>query len=153
MSGIIVGVDGSGHSQRALERAMHEAAIHRVPLTVITVSEAIRGYYGGMAIYPDDAARTEEARQLAQAETDKVLAGLAEPRPDSVTVKAVHGFVVEELIGAGKDADMIVLGSRGAGGFTRLMMGSVAAQVAQHANCPVLIVPPENRHVPPANRH
>ena len=38
MSGIIVGVDGSGHSQRALERAMHEAAVHRVPLTVITVS-------------------------------------------------------------------------------------------------------------------
>jgi len=52
---------------------------------------------------------------------------------------------VEELINAGKDADMIVLGSRGAGGFTRLMMGSVAGQVAQHALCPVLIVPPENR--------
>ena len=145
MSGIIVGVDGSGHSQRALERAMHEAAVHQVPLTVITVSEAIRGYYSGMAIYPDDVDRTEEARQLAQAETDKVLAGLAEPRPESVTVNAVHGFVVEEFINAAKDADMLVLGSRGAGGFTRLMMGSVAGQVAQHAYCPVLLVPPENR--------
>jgi nucleotide-binding universal stress UspA family protein len=60
----------------------------------------------------------------------------------SVTVKAVHGFPVEELIAAGKDADMIVLGSRGAGGFTRLLMGSTAGQVAQHAPCPVLIVPP-----------
>jgi nucleotide-binding universal stress UspA family protein len=67
------------------------------------------------------------------------------PRPDSVTVKAVHGFPVEELITAGQDADMIVLGSRGAGGFTRLMMGSVADQVAHHAHCPVLIVPPEDR--------
>jgi nucleotide-binding universal stress UspA family protein len=142
MSGIIVGVDGSGHSQRALECAMREAAIRQVPLTVITVSEAIRGYYTDMTVFPDDAARTEEVRQLAQAETDKVLAGLDEPRPASVTVKAVHGFPVEELIDAGKDADMIVVGSRGAGGFTRLMMGSVAGQVVQHAYCPVLVVPP-----------
>ena len=73
-----------------------------------------------------------------------MLAGLAGPRPDSVTVKAVHGFPVEELINAGKDADMIVLGSRGAGGFSWLMMGSVSSQVAQHAHCPVLIVPPQD---------
>ena len=145
MSGIIVGVDGSGHSQRALEWAMHEAAIRQVPLTVLTVNEAIRGYYGGMSVFPDDPARTEDSRKLAQAETDEVLDRLGEPRPASVTVKAVHGFIVEELINAGRDADMIVVGSRGAGGFTRLMMGSVAAQVAQHAHCPVLIVPPENR--------
>ncbi len=145
MSGIIVGVDGSGHSQRALECAMKEAAIRNVPLTVLTVHEAIRGYYGHMAMYPDDPDRTEEARKAAQAETDEVLAGLTGPRPDSVTVKAVHGFPVEELLDAAKDADMIVLGSRGAGGFTRLMMGSVAGQVAQHAHCPVLIVPPEDR--------
>jgi nucleotide-binding universal stress UspA family protein len=145
MSGIIVGVDGSGHSQRALEWAMKEAAIRQVPLTVLTVNEAIRGYFAGMAVFPDDPARTEAARQAAQAETDKVLAGLDGPRPDSVTVKAVHGFPVEELITAGQDADMIVLGSRGAGGFTRLMMGSVADQVAHHAHCPVLIVPPEDR--------
>ena len=145
MSGIIVGVDGSGHSQRALEWAMKEAAIRHVPLTVLTVHEAIRGYFSGVALYPDDPARTEQARQAAQAETDKVLAGLDLPRPDSVTVKAVHGFPVEELVNAGKDADMIVLGSRGAGGFTRLLMGSTASQVSQHAHCPVLIVPPENR--------
>jgi nucleotide-binding universal stress UspA family protein len=145
MSGIIVGVDGSGHSQHALEWAMHEAAVRHLPLTVLTVHEAVRGYYSSMAVYPDDPARTEEARVAAQTETDKVLAGLDGPRPESVTVKAVHGFVVEELIDAGKDADMLVLGSRGAGGFTRLMMGSVAGQVAQHAYCPVLLIPPEDR--------
>ena len=145
MSGIIVGVDGSGHSQRALEWAMKEAAIRQVPLTVLTVHEAIRGYYSGMAVYPDDPARTEQARAAAQAETDEVLEKLDGRRPDSVTVKAVHGFPVEELINAGKDADILVLGSRGAGGFTRLMMGSVGGQVAQHAHCPVLIVPPEDR--------
>jgi nucleotide-binding universal stress UspA family protein len=145
MSGVIVGVDGSGHSQRALEFAMKEAAIRHVPLTVLTVHEAIKGYYSSATVYPDDPARTEEARAAAQAETDKVLAGLDGPRPESVTVKAVHGFPVEELINAGKDADMLVLGSRGAGGFTRLMMGSTAEQVVRHAHRPVLIVPPENR--------
>jgi nucleotide-binding universal stress UspA family protein len=145
MSGILVGVDGSGHSQRALEWAMKEAAIRHVPLTVLTVHEAIRGYFSGVAVYPDDAARTEEARTAAQAETDKVLAGLDGPRPDTITVKAVHGFPVEKLVYMGKDADMIVLGSRGAGGFTRLLMGSTAGQVSQHAHCPVLIVPPEDR--------
>jgi nucleotide-binding universal stress UspA family protein len=144
MSGIVVGVDGSGHSQRALERAMNEAAVRHVPLTVLTVHEAIKGYYGHTVTYQDDPERTEEARKAAQAETDKVLAELAGPRPDSVTVKAVHGFPVEELINAAKDADMLVLGSRGAGGFARLMMGSVSSQVAQHAYCPVLIVPPED---------
>ena len=145
MSGIVVGVDGSGHSQRALALAMREAVIRRVPLTVLTVHEAIKGYYGHMVTYSDDPDRTEELRTMVQQEADKVLAALDGPRPDSVTVKAVHGFPVEELINAGKDADMIVLGSRGAGGFTRLMMGSVSSQVAQHAHCPVLIVPPEDR--------
>ena len=145
MSGIIVGVDGSGHSRRALEFGMKEAAIRRVPLTVLTVHEAVRGYYSSAAVFPDDPDRTEEARQAAQVETDKVLAELDGPRPDSVTVKAVHGFPVQELINAGQDADMLVLGSRGAGGFARLMMGSVTSQVARHAHCPVLIVPSESR--------
>jgi len=144
MSGILVGVDGSGHSQRALEWAMKEAGLRHEPLTVLTVHQAVAGYYGGVAVYTDDPAHTELVRQAAQAETDKVLASLAEPRPASVTVTAVHGFPVEELIKAGAGADVIVLGSRGAGGFTRLMLGSVATQVAQHAPCPVLIIPPED---------
>jgi nucleotide-binding universal stress UspA family protein len=145
MSGIIVGIDGSGHSQRALEWAMKEAAVRHAPLVVLTVHEAVAGYFGGVSMYPDDPARTEQARVAAQAESDKVLASLDGPHPESVTVKAMHGFPVEELISAGKDADMIVLGSRGAGGFTRLMMGSTAGQVTQHAHCPVVIIPPEDR--------
>jgi nucleotide-binding universal stress UspA family protein len=145
MPGIIVGVDGSGHSQRALAWALEEAAIRQVPLTVLTVHEAVRGYYSATAVSPDNPARTEAAREAAAAETEKVLAGLQGPRPASVTVKAVHGFPVEQLIEAGKDADMLVLGSRGAGGFTRLLMGSTAGQVAEHTPCPILIVPPENR--------
>ena len=145
MPGIIVGVDGSGHSQRALEFAMKEAALRHAPLTVLTVHETIRGWFGGVARFPDDAELTEKAQVAAQAEADKVLAGLGESRPESVTVKAVNGFPVEELINAGHDADMIVLGSRGMGGFTQLTMGSVSSQVAHHATCPVLIVRPAHR--------
>jgi nucleotide-binding universal stress UspA family protein len=145
MPGIIVGLDGSGDSQLALEWAMKEAAIRHAPLTVLTVDQAVAGYYRGMAVDPEAPTRTEEVRQAVQTETDKALAGLEGPHPESVTVTAVHGFPVEELIKAASDADMIVLGSRGAGGFTRLLMGSVASQVAQHAHCPVLIVPPQDR--------
>ena len=145
MPGIIVGIDGSGHSQRALEWAMKEAAIRHTPLTVLAVHEAVAGYFGGVSIYTDDSERTEAVRQAVQAETDKALAALEGPHPEPVTVTAVHGFPVEEIIKAGGDADMVVLGSRGVGGFTRLMLGSTVGQVAQHAPCPVLIVPPEKR--------
>jgi nucleotide-binding universal stress UspA family protein len=144
MPGIIVGLDGSGHSQLALEWAMKEAVIRHAPLTVLTVDQAVAGYYRGVAVDPEAPARTAEAGQAAQVETDKALAGLEGPHPESVMVTAVHGFPVEELLKAAGDADMIVLGSRGAGGFTRLLMGSVASQVAQHAHCPVIIVPPED---------
>ena len=145
MPGIIVGIDGSGHSRKALEWAIKEAAVHHSPLTVVAVHQAAAGYFGNPASYPDDAALTEKAAEAARAETEQVLAGLGGTRPPSITVKAVNGFPVEVLIDAGKDADMIVLGSRGTGGFARLMLGSTASQVAHHAQCPVLIVPAEER--------
>jgi len=145
MPGIIVGVDGSGHSQRALEWAMKEAAIRHMPLSILTVHPAIVGYYGGVVTGAQDLELTEQAEVAVKAEADKVLAGLTGPHPESVTVRAVHGFPVEELVNASKEADMIVLGSRGVGGFTRLMLGSTAGQVVEHAHCPVTIVPPEDR--------
>ena len=141
MPGIVVGVDGSGHSRKALERAANEAAVHHVPLTVLTVHQAVRDVYGSASHYGDDAALTDKAKEAAQAETDQVLAALGS-RPASVTVTAVHGLPADELIKASQDADMLVLGRRGFGGFARLTMGSVTSQVAHHAHCPVLIVPP-----------
>lgn len=144
MPGIIVGVDGSGHSQRALEWAMKEAAVRGAPLTVMTVHEMIRGYFGGMVEFPDDHILAEKARAVVQAEVDTVLNDIGESRPASVTVRVAAGSVVEELVSAAKDADMLVVGSRGAGGFARLMQGSVSSLVTQHAPCPVVIIPPEN---------
>ena len=141
MPGIVVGVDGSGHSRKALERAANEAAAHHAPLTVLVVHQAVRDVYGSPSHYPDDAALTEKAKEAAQAETDQVLAALG-AKPASVTVTAVHGLPADELIKASQGADMLVLGRRGMGGFARLTMGSVSNQVAHHAHCPVLIVPP-----------
>ena len=140
MPGIVVGVDGSGHSRKALERAAAEAAAHGVPLTVLVIHQAVRDVYGSASHYGDDAALTEKAKEAAQADTDQVLAA-AGSQPTSVTVTAVHGLPVDELVKASEGADMIVLGRRGMGGFVRLLMGSVSSQVAQHALCPVLIVP------------
>jgi nucleotide-binding universal stress UspA family protein len=146
VTGIVVGVDGSGHSQRALEWAMTEAAERKVPLTVMTVHELVKGYYGGMVEYPSDRDLAEKTRQMVQAEVDQALAGIAGSRPESVTVRVASGSIVEELVSASKDADMLVVGSRGAGGFARLVMGSVSSLVTQHAACPVVIIPPEGRN-------
>ena len=143
MPGIIVGIDGSEHSQRALEWAVTEAGIRRAPLTVITVNETVVGFWsGGPVVYPGDEEITEKARALTQEETDRVVERLDEEvRPASVTVRAVTGLPADELITASADADMVVVGSRGAGGFTRLLMGSVSTQVTHHAHCPVVVIP------------
>jgi nucleotide-binding universal stress UspA family protein len=141
MPGIVVGVDGSGHSRKALETAAAEAAAHGVPLTVLVIHQAVRDVYGSASHYGDDAALTDKAKEAAQAETDQVLATLGS-QPASVTVTAVHGLPVDELIKASQGADMLVLGRRGYGGFARLMMGSVTDQVSRHAHCAVLVVPP-----------
>ncbi len=58
-----------------------------------------------------------------------------------MTVRALSGFVVKELVDASHDADMVVLGARGGSGFARLLMGSVSSEVVQHSACPVVIVP------------
>jgi len=145
MSGIVVGIDGSGHSRRALEWALREAAIRRVPLTVITVHETYAGYRGGGVIYPGDHAAAERARRAGQLEVEKALEELGGSRPESVTVQARSGTPAHELLSAARDADMIVVGSRGAGGFAWLLMGSVSTQVSHHAHCPVVIIPQEDR--------
>jgi nucleotide-binding universal stress UspA family protein len=143
MPGIIVGIDGSDHSERALEWAMKEAGLRHQPLTVLAVHQVVRSYYGNPQSYAGDPELVEPARAGAQEAADKVLAAMSGPRPESVTVQAVSGLPAEALINVAAkiNADLIVLGSRGAGGFARLALGSVSSQVAHHAPCPVVIVP------------
>jgi nucleotide-binding universal stress UspA family protein len=145
MAGIIVGIDGSHHSERALEWALKEAALRQTPLTVLAVHPTAAGFTGRAVAYPHESELVESTRAAAQETTDKVLAGLA-TRPASVTVKGVFGIPAQALVDAAADAELLVVGSRGAGGFERLAMGSVGDQVARHATCPVVIIPHEHKH-------
>jgi nucleotide-binding universal stress UspA family protein len=142
MPGIVVGVDGSPNSERALDWAMgHAAALHQ-PLTVLAVHEVPKSYWGHVPVVgPADEALVQELRQAAEQMTQAAASRLGDARPASVTVRADSGFVVEELVAASQEADLVVLGTRGAGGFARLVIGSVSSQVVQHAACPVVIVP------------
>ncbi len=142
MPGIVVGVDGSDHSQRALEWAMREAAAHQSPLTVIAVHPVAKSAWTGRPITyaAEDQAAEEQARQAAQEAVDRTAATLGQSKPSSVAVRAVSGVPAEELINASADADLLVVGSRGAGGFSRLVIGSVSSQVTHHASCPVVVV-------------
>lgn len=142
MAEIIVGVDGSHDAHRALEWAMKEAAIRHVPLTVVTVHEvAVSGWTGQPIILPMDQSEVDKARQAAEEAVAKAAAQLGESQPAAVTVRAVNGLAAQELIEASRDADLLVVGSRGGGGFARLMLGSVSDKVARHAHCPVVVVP------------
>jgi len=121
---------------------MKEAAIRDVPLTVVTVHQvAVSGWTGHPIILPMDQPDVEKTRQAAEEAVAKAAAQLGESEPASVTVRAVNGLAAQELIEASRDADLLVVGSRGGGGFARLMLGSVSDKVARHAHCPVVVVP------------
>jgi nucleotide-binding universal stress UspA family protein len=141
MPGIVVGFDGSDHSERSLEWAMKEAALRHVPLTVLAVHPvAISGWTGTPITYPADETEVDKARTAAQAAVDKA-ASQNGGDASAVTIQAVSGGPAEELINAGKNADLLVVGARGSGGFGRLLLGSVSSQVTHHAPCPVVVVP------------
>jgi nucleotide-binding universal stress UspA family protein len=142
MAGIVVGIDGSPNSQRALDWAMHEAAARHAALTVVAVHEVSKGYWSSSPVIGAvDDGLLAQLRQSAQAMTDKSAAALGDGQPASVSVHAVSGFAAKELIDASQDADLVVVGSRGGGGFARLLMGSVSSQVIDHSACPVVVVP------------
>jgi nucleotide-binding universal stress UspA family protein len=145
MSGITVGIDGSAHSTRALEWAIKEAAVRHAPVTVLTVHTVpMSGWTGNPIILPRDAEDQEKAQQAAEEMTLKAASQLGAAQPSSVTVRAISGFPAQALIDASRTADLMVVGSRGAGGFARLMIGSVSSQVVHHAHCPVVVVPSES---------
>ena len=141
MPGIVVGLDGSNASNEALDWAVKHAALEHAALTVIAVHEvAMSAWTGNPIIYPEDKPEEDKARQAAQEATNKAVGALSGGGPESVTVRAESGQAANILIEASKTADLIVVGSRGAGGFANLLTGSVVGKVVGHAHCPVVVV-------------
>ena len=141
MPGIVVGVDGSGGSQQALKWAVKHAAQDHVPLTVLAVHEVAESWWTGASIrYPQDRPEEEKARQAVQEEVNKIVSELGNDKPESVAVRVVSGQAATILIDASGNADLVVVGSRGAGGFPHLRLGSVTTKVVSHAECPVVVV-------------
>lgn len=144
MPGIVVGVDGSPNSERALDWAMKQAAALHAPLTVVAVHEVPKSYWGGIPVIgPADEPVLETLRQAAEEMTQKAADRLGDAGPASVTIHAVSGFVVKELVDASQDADMVVIGTRSVGAFARVLVGSVSSELVHHSACPVVIVPPK----------
>jgi nucleotide-binding universal stress UspA family protein len=141
MPGIVAGIDGSQHSHFALEWAMRYAALRHLPLTVITVVENVTPGWSGMLVMPTYEQDLIAARDAAQEAVAKAAAELGGEVPPSVTVQAYVGVPAPILIRESQDAELLVVGSRGAGGFARLMAGSVCTQAVHHARCPVVTIP------------
>jgi len=142
MPGITVGIDGSDNAHHALTWAMNEAVQRNVPLTVLTVHETIQGYWSHNPVtFSGDAERVDEARQAAEDAVAQVAKEIGGDKQPQVSVRAINGFAAQALIDASADSDLVVVGTRGGGGFPHLTLGSVSSQVLHHAKCPVVVVP------------
>lgn len=139
MQTIVVGVDGSPASRDALVWALDEARLREARLTVVHAwAVPLTAYatpYG--AVLTDDliAANRDTANDLL----DNLLDDMDTTGVD-VQRTIVEGPAAETLLDATKDADLLVVGSRGRGGFSGLLLGSVSQQCAHHASCPTVIV-------------
>lgn len=139
MGVIVVGVDGSEQSIPALRWAGHEAAAHGHTLRVVTAwSIPVTALSpGGLpAPYPADDLLAD-----ARAAQEGVLAKADLPAGVEVEHHVVEGGPAAVLLDAAEGADLVVVGTRGHGGFKGLLVGSVSHQVVGHAPCPVVVVP------------
>jgi nucleotide-binding universal stress UspA family protein len=136
---IVVGIDGSEASQCALRWALNEGRLRQAAVEVVHAWHppyAASGF-GAPTIDPqiDETAARLTLDRAIDAEDCRGL-----PVPvDRITS---CGGAAELILRAGKGADLVVVGSRGHGGFTGLLLGSVSHQVAHHSSSPVVVVPP-----------
>ncbi len=142
MKAIVAGVDGSETAGEALRLAAAEAELHGARLRIVTVWQVPAvAYGGGLALF--DESTFDALREEAQRVADAAAAAVAEIAPAvECETRVLNGQPAEALLAASEGASMVVVGSRGLGGFKRLMLGSVSDQVVHHAVCPVLVVHP-----------
>jgi nucleotide-binding universal stress UspA family protein len=141
---VVVAVDDEDHSRPALEWAFAEASARRAPLVALHAwwwTEA-----GPLASGLTEDVEWEVLAQAQRVMMSEMLAGWREKYPEvEVDVQFVRGestAVLQELSG---DAGVLVLGTRGRGGFTGLLLGSVSARALYHSRCPVVVVPSHPR--------
>jgi nucleotide-binding universal stress UspA family protein len=140
MSVIVVGVDESEGAKAALRFALEEARLRQAKLRVVHAWQfgyiGAPGFEGSLPAVGGDLAEFHEA---AEAALDETLRGVV---ADGVAIerRVDQGAAAPALIEESRDADLLVVGSRGHGGFAQLLLGSVSQQCAQHAFCPVVIV-------------
>ena len=137
---VVVGVDGSECAREALRLAIEETRYRGGELRIVAAWSIPVMMYAGGYLAGIDPSTFERA---AEAEAENAVEQVRRRAPEM----EVHGSVANEspaaaLLDAAATADLLVVGSRGLGGFERLLLGSVSQQVAQHARCPVLIVRP-----------
>lgn len=137
MNQIVVGVDGSENSRRALDWAIAEARLRGDSLCVLHAWHQI--YASGYPLTP--VVYDPEIYEKAAHELMTEMLGSVDTSGLTVETKIVQSSAATALIGAGHDADLLVVGARGTGGFLGLLLGSVATQVSSHAPCPVVVVP------------
>lgn len=144
MNEIVVGVDGSEESRAALDWAVEEGRLRQAPVLAIHAWEvpmvpAPTGLVPpSVEVVGDLTELREDAASLVEIMVQEIAGDAAdvEIRPLTVEDKPVRA-----LLDAAErnDAQMIVVGSRGHGGFVSLLIGSTSDQVARHATCPVVI--------------
>jgi nucleotide-binding universal stress UspA family protein len=134
---IVVGIDGSDASQRGLRWALDEGRARGAAVDAVYAWRSPIVGVGPGAVPLDSGPIEAEARSLLDAAIEaEDTSGLARP----VERVVLSGSPSEVVLQAANDADLVVLGSRGVGGFTALLLGSVSHQVARHAPCPVVVV-------------
>jgi nucleotide-binding universal stress UspA family protein len=133
---IVVGVDGSPSSIHALRWAVRQSELTGAPVQAIIVW-SIPVIYGPRVI-PE--VWVDWGELALQTLDDAVRAALPPRQVKAVTTEVIQGGTSGVLLDAAKDAELLVVGSRGHGGFVGLLLGSTAQHVTTHAQCPVLVV-------------